>query len=40
MEAIGIITALVLYLPFLIKDLWIKRDMKDAGVSRLDDYLS
>ena len=40
MEAIGLITILVLYLPFLIKDLiaWIR--MRTSGKSRLDDMLS
>ncbi len=40
MEGIGIITALVLYLPFAIKDLWDKRGMKESDTSRLDDYLT
>ena len=39
MEAIGLITILLLYLPFFIKD-WIEnRELKEAGTERIDEVL-
>jgi hypothetical integral membrane protein (TIGR02206 family) len=40
MEAIGIVTILILYSPFLIKDFIEKRRMRLAGQDRLDELLS
>ncbi|NOY98460.1 MAG: TIGR02206 family membrane protein [Chloroflexi bacterium] len=39
-EAIGIVSTLLLYSPFAIKDWRDKRRMKRAGASRLDEILS
>ncbi|MCP4141009.1 MAG: TIGR02206 family membrane protein [Chloroflexi bacterium] len=36
MEAIGIVTCLILYIPFIIKDWWDNRGLKEAGSDRLD----
>lgn len=40
LEAIGLAASLILYLPFLIKDLLDKRNLKGAGSSRLDEFIS
>lgn len=40
MEALGIITSLILYIPFIIKDFLDKRNLKSVDTSRLDDFLS
>ncbi|MCF6278162.1 MAG: TIGR02206 family membrane protein, partial [Anaerolineales bacterium] len=40
MEGIGLMTVLILYLPFMIKDGISKRRMKIAGKDRLDELLS
>ena len=39
MEALGIVTCLILYIPFIIKDWWDNRGLKEAGTERLDDLL-
>ncbi len=40
MEGLGLITAFVLYVPFLIKDIIFRIRMRYSGKSRLDDILS
>lgn len=40
MEALGLVTVLVLYLPFLIKDIISNFRLRNSGKSRLDDILS
>jgi len=38
-EGIGIAISLLLYIPFIIKDLWGKRRLKGSDTSRLDDFV-
>jgi hypothetical integral membrane protein (TIGR02206 family) len=39
MEALGIVTSIILYIPFVIKDWSDNRGLKEAGTDRLDDIL-